>query len=225
MLKNWLKITGNLFFPRLCGSCQKKIKSGWLCLDCNSKLSFLCQPDCYSNFQINLPCRKQETIKAISACAYLNPLKTLIHDFKYRRRDYLAEFLAQLMVKQLEKIQFSLREYKLLIPVPLGPYKLKTRGYNQTELLAKYLANYFKLPLKSDIIASAYTRQAQVELDLKKRKENKQGKFFTKNKIAGLNVVLIDDVLTTGSTIAACSEALKESGAGKIIAITLAKQI
>ncbi|MCF7870480.1 MAG: ComF family protein [Candidatus Omnitrophica bacterium] len=218
MLKRWIITAKNLFFPLTCLNCKAKIAGGCLCQSCQKQIKFLAPPGCYSQIKIN-----QNNLKIISSYSYRGAIKTLIHLFKYSHYDYLAAALAKLMIEQLDKIGFKPLNYDFITSVPIHPYKIKVRGYNQSKLLAKQLANYFQLPLKDDIISSKYIRNSQTKLSLEKRKENVYGKFTAKDNVKGANILLVDDVFTTGATILACGKALWEKGANKIYGITLAK--
>ncbi|MCF7874529.1 MAG: ComF family protein [Candidatus Omnitrophica bacterium] len=218
MLRRWAVTAKNLFFPLTCLNCKAKISGEYLCRNCQNQIKFLTPPGCYSQIEIN-----QNNLKVASSYSYQNPIKTLIHLFKYSNYDYLAPALAKLMIEQLDRIGFKPLNYDFITPVPIHPYKIKIRGYNQSKLLAKQLANYFQLPLKDDIISSKYIKNSQTKLSLEKRKENVSGKFTAKNSAKNTNILLVDDVFTTGATILACGKALWEKGANKIYGITLAK--
>lgn len=216
MPKGWLSAAKNVFFPLLCLSCSRKIKEGYLCPECQSQIEILKIPACYSK----IPGIKMKTI---SSASYKGPLKDLIYHFKYRGCSYLDSLLSQLMIRHLESTCFWLDDSDFIVPVPLSPHKAKMRGYNQAELLARHLANYFKLNLKSDIISSKYVKNSQAKLTPEKRRANVVGKFQAKRSAKNKNIILIDDVLTTGATLSACWQTLKEKGAKNIWAITLAK--
>jgi ComF family protein len=150
---------------------------------------------------------------------------SLIHYFKYKNCDYLAEFLGQLMNKQLKRIGFSASSYDFIAPVPLHKHKLKLRGYNQAELLARILSNYFKIPLRNDIIYELNAKPPQARLAQNLRQANAQGAFKSKENLNGSRIVLVDDILTTGATAGACCKTLKENGAAAITVITLSKTL
>jgi ComF family protein len=113
----------------------------------------------------------------------------------------------------------------VLVPVPLSKKKLKWRGFNQAEEIAKELANFLKIPLISDCLIKTKETKDQVELSEKERKENVKGAFYIKNKekIAGKNVLLVDDVFTTGATMEEAAKVLKEAGSEKIVGVVVAK--
>jgi ComF family protein len=109
--------------------------------------------------------------------------------------------------------------------VPLHRHKRKQRGYNQAGLLAKALSNHFKIPLNNDIIANTKIRTSQTKLAKTKRQENVEGIFRVKEGFAGKNIILIDDIVTTGATIDSCCRALRRQQAGEICVIALARAL
>ncbi len=110
-----------------------------------------------------------------------------------------------------------------MVVVPLNPSRLKEREYNQNLILAREVANYFKISLRDDIIFKIKDTPAQTLLDKKRRQTNLKGAFVAKENLQGKRVVLFDDIFTTGATILECSRVLKERGARVTLAITLSK--
>ncbi|MDP8290450.1 MAG: phosphoribosyltransferase family protein [Candidatus Susulua stagnicola] len=127
------------------------------------------------------------------------------------------------MIKHLSKIDFNPNKYKLITSVPLHKDKLKTRGYNQSQLLSKLLSNHFKIPSKDDIIENTNIRPSQTKLPKEQREKNTEGIFVVKKNLKNKNIILVDDIFTTGSTVSACARALREKQAGNITIITLSK--
>lgn len=233
MLKNYLNALKNIFFPNLCLSCEKKIENGHLCHSCREKIAFtpliICK-FCASSLNENLinPCKTcsknpPDYTRIICTTIYKEPIISLIHLFKYKNHQYLAEFLASLMQKHISAIGLNLGSYDFITAVPMHKYKLKTRGYNHARLLAKLLSNYFKIPFKDDIIASTYIKYSQAKLPGNKRKSNVAKAFFVEKDLTNKKIILIDDIFTTGATIQSCSKKLKLKGAEKIIVLTLSK--
>ncbi len=233
MVSSYLRVIKDLLFPCLCLCCEKKISQGYLCRECEGKIVFLTPARCrycLRPLSINSSGLCQECSRKIypyqrliSATAYKEPMASLIHLFKYKNCDYLADFLSSLIVKHLAKIGFNPNRYQLIIPVPLHKDKLKIRGYNQAGLLSKLLSNYFKIPFRDDIIGNTNIRPSQTKLPKEKREKNVQGVFVVREELQNKNIILVDDIFTTGSTASACSRTLKEKGAGNITVITLAK--
>jgi len=151
--------------------------------------------------------------------------------FKYKFISDLERPLSVLMKKYLKWLtldkKFNVFEQgPLLIPVPLHPRRLNWRGFNQSELLAKNIADTFQMEMATDIIERV--GNAVPQADIKEREErlkNLNGIFKIKNKekIIGRNVLLIDDVCTTGATLNECARVLKANGASKIMALVVAR--
>ena len=116
------------------------------------------------------------------------------------------------------------RHFDLVVPVPLHPARLRERGFNQAELLAKILAQKINIPLGCALERIRYTT-TQTALDRSERMENSHNAFrLRKNTdVRGLRVLLIDDVLTTGSTLSECARVLKRAGANSVHAATAAR--
>ena len=233
MLSTYLRTVKDLLFPCLCLCCEKKISQGYLCRECEEKIVFLspwrCRY-CLRPLSINSSGSCQECSRKIypyqrliSATAYKEPMASLIGLFKYKNCDYLAGFLCGLVVKHLKKIGFNPNRYQLITPVPLHKDKLKIRGYNQAGLLSKLLSNHFKIPFRDDIIGNTNIRPSQTKLPKQKREKNVQGIFVVRETLRNEDIILVDDIFTTGSTANACSRVLKEKGAGNITVITLSK--
>ena len=235
MLKRYLHTLRDLFFPVICFSCQKKIPAGILCASCQEKISFLKPPLCR---RCSLPIKDNSLNycgscqgkpagyhKIISAAIYEEPLSGLIKLFKYRHFDYLGEFLGRLMINHLTHIGFSGQGYDCLVSVPIHRYRLKARGYNQAGILASLLSNHFKIPLRNDIIEVVQYRPQQAKLSKSQRRKNISKMFTADFSAKNLNLLLVDDIFTTGATVSACAKSLKEKGANLITVLTLAKTV
>lgn len=115
----------------------------------------------------------------------------------------------------------SLGKVDALVPVPLHPRRESDRGYNQARLLAIAVAERTNLPVHDALVRELDTRQ-QVSLSADLRHTNMAGAFRTQAHVAGCNIVLIDDVFTTGATLHECARSLRAAGAARVEAVTLA---
>jgi ComF family protein len=129
--------------------------------------------------------------------------------------------LGRLMVEQWSIFHIPA---EVLVPVPLHPTRMAERGYNQAALLAQELAKSVDLPVCSDSLGRIRATSPQVSLNAADRVSNVQGAFrCMDDSTAGLRVVLVDDLCTTGATLSACSTALRAAGASSVWAYTLAR--
>lgn len=162
-----------------------------------------------------------------SATTYDGVVKESIHRFKFNKRKKLAQPLGVLLVNYLgRKPGLELEELDGIIPVPLHQKRLRERGFNQVELLARTLSRYFELPVTP---ALERTRPTQPQFDLKReeRFNNVKGAFRVIDPKAVYNkkVLLLDDIYTTGSTISECGRVLKNAGARRVEVLTLARAV
>lgn len=158
-----------------------------------------------------------------SACsfgAYDSELKTLIHLFKYGKVQTLAKPLGKLLSSALPRGQRS----DVIVPMPLHWRRRWSRGFNQSDLLARELGRRTGLPVRG-VLRRVRNTSAQAGLTNAKRRVNVLGAFRVNPRcsVAGLRVLLIDDVMTTGATAGACAAALKKAGASHVTLLTLAR--
>lgn len=150
--------------------------------------------------------------QVLSAWSFEEPLRTLLHQFKYREALFLGRFMAQLMKDALPETPYR---PDCLVPVPMHPQRLRQRGFNQATELAKLLAKELNIPVKSKLCKKIVNTEAQVLLDGKKRRQNLQKVFLAKPNHYQ-HVTLVDDLLTTGGTANALAIALKEQGVARV---------
>ena len=235
MLVKYLQAFKDIIYPSLCFACERKIPQGYLCQECQDKIAYLAPPLCrlcskpllHRKSDLCAQCNKKKSPfkRVLSITVYKEPMTGLLHLLKYKNYDYLGRFLSCLMIQHIERIGLDLSCYQAIIPVPLHPFKRKERGYNQTELLAEQIANHFQIPLRNDIIYQKKDKTSQTRLKKEQREKAMQGVFSAQKDLKDKNVILIDDILTTGSTLKECALALKEKGAKDIMAITLSKTL
>ena len=144
-----------------------------------------------------------------------------MHRLKYYGRTILAEPLGGLMAVYWTQHPMPT---DVIVPVPLHTARLRERGYNQAALLAREMACRVGLALNEQTLVRRRATASQVKLDARQRKENVRDAFrCSDNALTGKQVLLIDDVCTTGATLAACAVALHEGGARSVQALTLAR--
>ncbi|MDR1245237.1 MAG: ComF family protein [Endomicrobium sp.] len=237
MKKVFLKIV-NLFYPITCSSCGKDLISTSqtrICSMCKSSFSFInghicqiCGKSLSSGGEFCYECKKNPKgrmfDKMRSVYEYKGSVRKLILKFKYSNRTFLAKDFALDMYETTKNNDFY-QESDFIISVPLNIIRKIKRGYNQSELLADELSVKANIPVLKNVLFRKKITKPQFKLSRAERFENIKNSFFVKNKesIIGKNILLIDDIVTTASTLSACSSALKSCGVDKIFILTLAK--
>ena len=146
--------------------------------------------------------------------------KEIIHSLKYQGYTRVVEKLATpLMLSVLD----NQGRFDAVVPVPLHRSRLRRRGFNQAELLARSLANEIKSPVSDTIQVVRKTRD-QVELSAAERRENVSGAFRAGGRVRG-TILLIDDVFTTGATMSSCAETLLRAGAQEVHGLSLCRTV
>lgn len=158
-----------------------------------------------------------------SACIYADPIKELVHLFKYGKRRYLRFFLGGLILDYLCK-SADMSQYDAIVPVPLHWRRYCSRGFNQAADLAGPLSRHFRLPIVKRSLRRVRHTRPQVSLPHNERKTNIRNAFKVArpSKVAGKKLLLLDDVITSGATLNECARVLKRAGASKVAIVTLA---
>ena len=227
----------DLLFPKKCVGCKKS--GGYFCANCvaDIKQTDLVCPKCerLAVGGVTHPiCKRKFGLDGLwSLGIYNEPLRSAIQKLKYKGVEELAQILVGITLKYWAEYQpFVLDEIKKsggkdwqIIPVPLHWFRENSRGFNQAALIGQLLSKKLGLSYYEAIKRTRYTKQ-QVRLKGKERQQNIRGAFTIDSRFHGndnVNVLLIDDVWTTGSTLRECCYVLKRAGAKKVWALTLAR--
>ncbi|MFN4147476.1 MAG: ComF family protein [Runella sp.] len=219
--------TLDLLYPNACCACQELLvgNEDVICTRCRLSLprtqSHLNPiPMLQNKFLGKAPIEK---VYAFLSFSKKGKVQQLLHHLKYRNRPEVGEVLGNIYGQEL-KATHSLLDLDLLIPVPLHARKKKQRGYNQSEVLAKGLSQSTGIAFSSEILIRAKDTDTQTRKTRIERFENVSGIFEVVNPslIKGKKIGLVDDVLTTGSTLESAAGVLLQHGAAEIIIITLA---
>jgi ComF family protein len=166
--------------------------------------------------------RRRPAVDAVRACgAFQGPLRQAIHRLKFANERYLAVPLAGLLA---DAWNFAPPSADTLVPVPLSCARERQRGYNQSALLAREAGRLLALPVDCDALVRTRETPPQMGLHREQRLTNLRGAFRADPaRVRGRKVCLVDDVSTTGATLAACAAALRQAGATAVFALVLAK--
>jgi ComF family protein len=235
-LADGLSRVADFLLPPQCAACGTRVAAaGHLCGDCWGRLRFIEPPfcdrlgtpfshdgvaSCDGNGRLVSPLalsRSPPYKRARAAVLYDDVARRLVHGLKYRDRHDLAHVMARAMTRAGVAL---LVEADLVAPVPLHRGRLWTRRFNQSALLAREVARESGCALVPDLLLRTKATRHQVGLSAEARRRNVAGAFRVNEnhaaRLGGANVVLVDDVLTTGATVEGCARVLLRAGAGRV---------
>ncbi|MFA5259981.1 MAG: ComF family protein [Candidatus Omnitrophota bacterium] len=206
---------------QLCGNCQEQVIPNRppFCKRCSCPVTADTGPLC-------LTCQRTtyHFDQAWACCPYNHSLKKLLHLFKYHQKTALRFFFANWMLAFLETYRISLAAFDFIVPVPLHPARLRERGYNQSALLAQELCRQEQHPLSINCLLRVRNTKSQTTLRQKERWTNIQSAFTIKYPFMfkHKNILIVDDLFTTGATTSEVALVLKQAGARHVAVLTLA---
>jgi ComF family protein len=222
----------DLIFPRRCPVCDDivPIGEGLICDDCKTKPSYIIEPRCRKCGRqlmddARIFCNDCENKKHIYDYGYAlydyQSMKMSIYRFKYSDRCEYAKFYAYDIYKRIGD-EIKAMDAQAIIPVPIHRSRLRQRGYNQAELVAKELSRLTGIPMYGKLVKRTKKTVPQKMLNPNERQNNLKKAFNIDSNVVKLNkTILIDDIYTTGSTIDAVAMELKRHGVKSVFFITL----
>lgn len=227
----------SLFYPDACAVCSRPAAPNeQLCAHCAADAPRLRAPFCERCSQpfagaitetftcANCHDRVLFFDAAVSAYRSRGVVREVMHAFKYGGQVHLERTLGEWLCEAFDDARLVRQTFDCVVPVPLHPARRRERGFNQAELLGKILARRRHLPLRPLLERIRYTT-TQTQFDRAERMENLAGAFRLRRGIdvRGWRVLLVDDVLTTGSTLSECAAVLRRGGAASVYAATAAR--
>ncbi|NQV18062.1 MAG: ComF family protein [Armatimonadetes bacterium] len=230
---NFLNPIIDLIFPKICLGCNCKLgrEQTFLCSECEAFLEFLTGNICEicGSIKVENQCRTCETNtfsfdKACSVFHFNQVVQNLIHELKYSEMTKIAKYLGGFTVEYLEKFQ-PFKNVDIISPVPLHKVKKRARGFNQAEFLTKEIAKKMNWQHTPNLVLRKKFTKTQTKLKRNQRQINVSGAFVLNPKfdVAQKNILIVDDVFTTGSTVNAFSKLLKNNAVSKIYVLTIAR--
>lgn len=235
----FIKKLTNLLFPRkikcilckeelkeetrfcMCSSCYKKLlfNDGKVCLKCGEKIESL------ANYCMNCKEHVERYFTfARAPLMYGGDLRKIVHELKYKNKTYLADYLGEFLIDEYIKSNFVA---DVIVPIPLNIKRQKERGFNQAEIICYPLAKRLELKIDNTHLVRTVDTPTQTKLTKKEREENLKNAFTVIDTTAfkGKNILLVDDIFTTGSTMEEASKPLLKAGAKSIFALSIAHTI
>lgn len=220
----------NLIFPNVCGMCNKISKKS-ICDDCLNQIVIYKDNKKINKFK-DLKIKLNSDIyfdEQMYFYKYQGEIRDKLIQYKFGDKPYLYKMFSE-MIYNKNLIEFC-RNYNVIIPVPIDMKRMKQRGYNQTELIAKEIQNKLKsesieLEFVNNVLYKTKNRKPQSTMETKQdRIENIRDVYDICNseKIKNKNVIILDDIFTTGSTVNECAMVIKQCGTNKIGIITIAR--
>ena len=237
-IANWIFTAVRTFIPLECPICENMPMDdspNMLCARCYSLLKFVKKPACpgcggpvTGIMDMCSSCMNAAAArpwkKAFSLYEMTGFGKELIHEFKYRKQTHFCRMFGRMIAMHLGE-EIRAEKFDYIVPTPLHWFRKIQRTYNQSELLAERVGCELDLPMIQNLRRCKWTHQ-QAHLDQKARIKNLKDAFkvIHPEKIAGKSLLLVDDVLTTGATLAAAAQCLLDAGAKKICVLVIARR-
>ncbi|MDD5477621.1 MAG: ComF family protein [Candidatus Omnitrophica bacterium] len=240
MLPGLLKGLKDLIYPNYCLVCKNRVEAtkerDLVCRGCWDKVEKNLPPFCAScGRHLDAKAIEKNTCascanvkfyfdRAFSPCPYTGSVKKLIHEFKYGGKDYLGKPLGSIMNTFIRDYNLPIQHLDFIIPVPLHKSRQREREFNQAEILSRQVAEEFNKELLTEALIRSKPTKTQTELTLEERRRNVEESFRVARPelIKDTNLLLIDDVLTTGATSNEAAKSLKQAGAKIVLLMTLA---
>ena len=232
-----LRSIASLFYPPYCVICAADVEFDYyLCDSCREKAPRIRAPFCATCSEpfsgaitdtftcANCAHRSLHFEAAVAVYRSRGIVRRLVHQFKYGHQQHLRHPIAEWLWETLSDPRLRGRHFDTIVPVPLHPARERERGFNQAALLAELLSKRTGIPLRNLLLRVRYTT-TQTAYDRQERMENLKDAFCLRKNadVRGSRMLLVDDVLTTGSTVSECARILKEGGALSVHAATAAR--
>lgn len=204
-----IKTILNIIFPIKCSICGKVGKAS------------ICE-DCYLNLKKYIYLSLEDNV--FYMLKYKEIIRNKIIDYKFNDKPYLYHMFCEIFVKNKFGRDF-VKNYDIIMPVPIHKMKKLKRGYNQSELFAKGISKMLEIPISVDSLIKQKNTLMQSSLGKDERVKNVQNAYKVMNveKIKNKKILLVDDIYTTGATIRECKRVLQQAGAKKIGVLVIAK--
>jgi len=211
-MQSWISDLVNLFYPETCMGCEHSLQTGeeLLCVSCRSQLP-VAYHDLKSNDKMLELFYARIPLEQVTSLLYYEKIGTvqhLIHALKYQNQEQIGTFLGEWM-GVLMATDERFQEVDLVVPVPVHPKRLQERGYNQVTKFGQCIADEMGVRFRESVLAKNRNTIKQAQLDQRHRSDESQSPYQIQEEITpGLHILLVDDVITTGTTLTLCAREL-----------------
>lgn len=214
----------DFILPRFCPSCKKRLPADSfpVCRECMKSIKKAEPGRLESEF--NRKFAADGIISAFTSCFVFEKekrLQQIIHSLKYEKKFLIGVFLGNLLGERIIK-DFSKYTINIIVPVPLHHLKKAEREYNQSFYIARGVSKVIDIKISNRQIKRKRYTESQTTMNLTEREKNIRDSFSSRKKLNGQNILIVDDIITTGSTIRECGKVLLNAGADKIFAASVA---
>lgn len=227
-LRRCAQFAADVVFPPVCAGCR--VSGTWMCDECAALIplidpALVCEtcgsPDALPGaFRCRSCADWPDELRSVRSVARFDGvMRDVVHRIKYQGESARAAWTGPYLASVVRSAAW---EVDVVVPVPLHARRRRRRGFNQAEVIAHALAEDLGIPLAAQVMRVRDTR-SQVGLDPGQRALNVASAFQASSQLAGTRVLLVDDVLTTGSTLLACAHACRAVGAADVVAVTLTR--
>jgi competence protein ComFC len=219
----------DLVFPPTCPSCQE-IGFRW-CEDCQRvvrplagvQICQVCGAPSDKAHCKRCKSSRPSFVQLRSWVVFRHPIRSVLHSLKYQHNIGLGQTLAWAITPSLKQCNWPVQE---VVPIPLSEERQRERGYNQAGLIARPTSQLLEIDYRPNVLRRARHTRSQVGLTIKEREKNVQNAFEADpTLVAGKNILLMDDVCTTGATLTDAARALSNAGAREVYAFTIARAL
>ena len=204
LIKNLINF---VFFPPRCVICDIKNKD-YICNNCKIYLNNIFEPKIINNTKINLAC--------VSCFEYKSKIRNIIHKFKFKNQKEISLILSDFLFLSIQKI-FKNKKIDLITFVPMFFNNQDNLKYNHSEILAKKVAEKLKIPVKN-CLKKIYNNKKQHKLSFYERQKNVKNIYVASENFKNKNILICDDIITTGATLFECKHELEKAGANVLCA-------
>uniref|UniRef100_A0A832E0R1 ComF family protein n=1 Tax=candidate division WWE3 bacterium TaxID=2053526 RepID=A0A832E0R1_UNCKA len=215
-------------FPTRCVSCGRA--GALLCGECLFQLEplealpcIVCGKPAVLGFTHPVCRTRWAPERFLAAFPYQGPARRLVQALKYKRLRAVAKIMVELLIAELREMGIEFGPQAQVVPIPLSFWRKGARGFNQSELLGRELAENLRLEFRSNLLRKIKDTSSQVSLDRPERQANVRGVFAVSKEFYGRDIILVDDVVTTGSTVREAAHVLKKAGAGQVWVLAFAQ--